>query len=611
MSRSDTLCAAVLLIVSRVSAADQLPGTLNFANVTDNRVVQTVNERANNAKEVDVGDFDNDGDLDVVVAVWHSDFGQRRNKLYRNDTGVFNEVSGEPIISGFSGTTVSRHVFFRDYNGDGWLDIYVINDANSGPGPGSDHIYINQHPGDVFSSFVDETNLRMPFESVSGCSGPGCTGATDGAVSIDVDHDGDFDIYVGNEPNSSQDKLYLNDGAGFFTNVTSTHVPSDNDYTDDVAAADMNGDGKLDLLVTNGDPDNFIYYNDNGRGSSGLGDFRYGPNGHDSIQLLGTAFGQSAMEPGDFDNDGDQDIYWTGKASLAGDRILRNDGNDPDNKATFSVLDILPASVTENDSRKVTVADLNNDGRIDVVVGGYTTRLTILRNTTVSDQISFVDWTPGDEIPNGSVYRGWHAAAFDSDGDGDIDIFLGGWNDDHLFENVPANEMDENDLEGILPPVYNTDPVAVLGHSEEGEIDIYVADDIGDTSFISVVLNGPDDYLLEVLDVDDVLLADSDRGGLGTEEALQVTITSAGTYKLRVTVHESAGSQFDLDNDGSVGVSDLLLLLGHWGTDPGGPPDFDGDGTVGLSDLLALLSNWGPVPISSDYILEVLSRTGP
>ncbi len=38
------------------------------------------------------------------------------------------------------------------------------------------------------------------------------------------------------------------------------------------------------------------------------------------------------------------------------------------------------------------------------------------------------------------------------------------------------------------------------------------------------------------------------------------------------------------------------MLLGPWGTDPGGPPDFDGDGNVGASDLLTLLVNWGPCP---------------
>ncbi len=50
----------------------------------------------------------------------------------------------------------------------------------------------------------------------------------------------------------------------------------------------------------------------------------------------------------------------------------------------------------------------------------------------------------------------------------------------------------------------------------------------------------------------------------------------------------------DLDSDGQIGVTDLLVLLGAWGTDPGGPPDLDGDGDVGVTDLLALLAGWGP-----------------
>ncbi|MEE9130266.1 MAG: FG-GAP repeat protein [Phycisphaerales bacterium] len=52
----------------------------------------------------------------------------------------------------------------------------------------------------------------------------------------------------------------------------------------------------------------------------------------------------------------------------------------------------------------------------------------------------------------------------------------------------------------------------------------------------------------------------------------------------------------DLDGNGSVGASDLLLLLVSWGPCKGCPADFDGNGTVGASDLLALLVNWGPCP---------------
>ncbi len=138
-----------LLCGSGVRADTQLPGTLNFQNVTSSRINQTVPETVSNEKEVEFGDFDNDGDLDVVIAIAHSDFGQRRNKLYRNDDGVFNEVSGEPAIPGFSGTTVSRNAFFRDYDGDGWLDIIIVNYGNSG----RSKLYLNRHQDDRFSHF--------------------------------------------------------------------------------------------------------------------------------------------------------------------------------------------------------------------------------------------------------------------------------------------------------------------------------------------------------------------------------------------------------------------------------------------------------------------------
>ncbi len=53
---------------------------------------------------------------------------------------------------------------------------------------------------------------------------------------------------------------------------------------------------------------------------------------------------------------------------------------------------------------------------------------------------------------------------------------------------------------------------------------------------------------------------------------------------------------WDLDANGSVGVSDLLSLLASWGPCKGCPADFDGDGDVGVKDLLILLGAWGPCP---------------
>ena len=52
----------------------------------------------------------------------------------------------------------------------------------------------------------------------------------------------------------------------------------------------------------------------------------------------------------------------------------------------------------------------------------------------------------------------------------------------------------------------------------------------------------------------------------------------------------------DLDGNGSVGVKDLLILLGAWGPNKGHPADFDNSGAVDVKDLLELLGSWGKCP---------------
>ncbi len=592
------LVAAIVLAPGGMGllAAPQTGGTLNYRDLTSVRVHPTVAEQSSNEKEVEFGDFDNDGDLDVVIANAYSDFGQRRNKLYRNDGGDFVEISGNPAIPGFSGTDVSRNAFFRDYDLDGWLDLIIVNDNNTGGDPGRTKIYINQHPGGVFSTFNEEGVARL---------GSGTGGAACGAVSFDPDMDGDFDLYVGNYPGPSQDTMYLNDGLGFFTNVTGSLVPSDGDYTVDVSSADMNGDGKIDLLVTNGSDPSWVYYNDIEGNGSQVGDFSYA----NSTYNLATPSFESSMEPGDFDNDGDQDFYWSNRSSVH-DGLYMNTGNDFNEHALFLSLSGLPPSVMTVTSRKATVADLNDDGRLDIVVmkggNGSNQRPTILRNVTVNGNIQFVDWTPAPAFPNGTSHKGWHVAAFDADGDGDIDLFLGGWANDHLFYRVAGAEYLEAELKGNqLPGVVNTHPASVLGTGAEGESDVYEISGVPASAFMSVVVNGADDYVLDILDGNDTVLTTIDRGGVGIEEATYYNPASMPpTVKLRITI-AACGSRFNLSGDCGVGITDFLDLLAAWGPNPGHPADFDGDDSVTIVDMLALLAAWGP----SNYNVEVLIRS--
>ena len=67
-----------------------------------------------------------------------------------------------------------------------------------------------------------------------------------------------------------------------------------------------------------------------------------------------------------------------------------------------------------------------------------------------------------------------------------------------------------------------------------------------------------------------------------------------GTYIIDMSCDEGPACPGDADGDNIVGVTDFLLVLANWGTDPGGPPDYDGDGNVGVDDFLFVLANWGP-----------------
>ena len=130
----------------------------------------------------------------------------------------------------------------------------------------------------------------------------------------------------------------------------------------------------------------------NKNAGSGLGDFSYS----NSTTNLGVPAFEASMEPGDFDNDGDTDFYWSNRVG-SGDRIYQNTGNDGAGKALFNSSSSLPASVISDTSRKATVVDLNDDGRLDVFVmkgSGAAARPTLLRNVTVNGIIQFVDWTP-------------------------------------------------------------------------------------------------------------------------------------------------------------------------------------------------------------------------
>ena len=320
------------------------------------------------------GDYDNDGDLDVLLV------GNFITKLYRNDAGVFTETS-----TVLPGVAFGCSVAWGDYDNDGDLDILLTGESSGGP---ITRIYRNDG-----GNFVD--------------IGAALTGVNNSSVAWgDYDNDGDLDILLTGENGSGRTtKVYRNDGGGIFTDIgaglTGVALGS-------VAWGDYDNDGDLDILLT-GSPvtDNRIakvYRNDGGN--------------FVDIGAALTPVEASSVAWGDYDNDGDLDILMTGctvsgcTASTA--KVYRNNGN-----GTFTDIS---ATLTPVINGSAAWGDYDNDGDLDILLTGYAGNGVLVSKVYRNDGNGvFTDINaPLPAVYNGSAIWG------DYDNDGDLDILLAG-----------------------------------------------------------------------------------------------------------------------------------------------------------------------------------------
>ncbi len=171
------------------------------------------------------GDYDNDGDLDIVLAGYLGGE-QRATKIYRNDAGQFTDINAG--LRGVSGGEVA----WGDYDNDGDLDLVVVGWAdNIG---GTAQIYRND--GGVF------TDIQASLWPV--CNG--------GAASwADYDNDGDLDLLVAGDSWGASARIYRNEGGDRFENASAPLMGVR--YGSVAAWADYDRDGDLDVLLAGND----------------------------------------------------------------------------------------------------------------------------------------------------------------------------------------------------------------------------------------------------------------------------------------------------------------------------------------------------------------------
>ncbi|MXV77149.1 CRTAC1 family protein [Candidatus Poribacteria bacterium] len=328
---------------------------------------------------------------------------------------------------------------FFDYDGDGDLDIYLVNGAiqTDNQREITPHNVLYRNNGD--GTFTDVTEI----------AGVGSTEYGIGAAVGDYDNDGDIDLYV---TNFGEDQLYQNNGDGTFIDVTKKAKVGNQKWGTSAAFADVDNDGFLDIYVANYadynpkkdikceergvhvycGPHAYPAVHDTFFKNSGDGAFTdvselYRPPDLMPMHGLGITFG-------DYDGDGDIDLY------------VAND-QDPNflfqNDAKKSFLEIaLISGVCYNDMGKeeagmgTDFGDYNNDAQLDLTVSNYQTETnTVYQN---HDKDFFVDNTIASgiaEVTHG--YLGWGIKFFDYDNDGYQDIFVA---NGHLMDNIAMLE---------------------------------------------------------------------------------------------------------------------------------------------------------------------------
>ncbi len=335
-------------------------------------------------------------------------------------------------------------IAFIDYDGDGWIDVYLVNGGTLGASDSdrpkaADRLYRNNRDG----TFADVTSKAGLGDASWGM----------GVAVADVDNNGYEDIYV---TNYGPNRLYLNLGDGTFRDAGAAEVEG-SEWSSSAAFGDYDADGDVDLYVSNYlefdpaalpadsllcryrglrvqcGPRGMIPTADRFYENLGAGRFK-DATATSGIGAAPASYGLGVVWT-DYDGDGDQDIYVANDSTA--NFLFQNNGDGTFSEMALLAGVALSANGKEQAGMGADFGDYDNDGRLDLVVTNFSDDYNTLYRSLGDGVFQDASSRAGVAEPTWSKLS-WGVQFADFDLDGDLDIVIA---DGHVYPEVDRHDF--------------------------------------------------------------------------------------------------------------------------------------------------------------------------